>query len=274
MRRHTWQLLGAVAAISTLVVLAGCDSAGAGGGSGNGGSSDDPPTLDPASEIPDTPDELTDSGGSNQAANLLQSSSASFSTFADFMDPPPEAQSVENANVSAQAIRSETRTWTSGGLTVTWTYEELEDRHQWTVVWDGSYDGRTYSNWTLMEGHTLKNAYGGEFVLFDETKPDSSTEAVTWHWCEESGDYYYVFGVTGDVHFQLATNGSGSAGEFDVYTVGSDLSCGTPKTSDETFILGWDSGGGVWKDLQDSSNNGSWGTSPGVEAPLTNSDDA
>ena len=280
MRRHTWQLIGAVAAMSTLVVLAGCDSAGTGGGSSNGGSSDNPPTLDPASEIPDTPDELTNAGGNNQGADLLQTSSRSFSAVASFMDPPPEAQSVESSNISAQAIRSETRTWTSGDLTVTWTYEELENKHQWTVVWDGSYDvdetTYTYNDWTLMEGHTDKNAYGGEFVLYDQTQPGSSTAAVKWDWCEDSGVYYYAFGVNDGLHFQLATNGSGSEGEFDVYTAGSGfLSCGTAKTSNETFIVGWDSGGGVWiEDPEGSSNSGSWRTPPGVEAPLTTNDDA
>lgn len=165
------------------------------------------------------------------------------------MDPPPEAQSVESADISAQqAIRSETRIWTSGGLTVTWT---------------------------LMEGHTLKNDYGGRFDLYDQTQPGSSTAAVKWHWCENSGAYYYALGVNGGVHFQLATNGSGSEGELDVYASGSGfLTCGTPKTTDETFIVGWDSGRGRWIDLQNSSQ-GSWGTgtAPGVNAPLTDSTD-
>ena len=78
-------------------------------------------------------------------------------------------------------------------------------------MWDGTYevDGTeyTYDDWRVMQGHTLKNAYGGAFTIYDASKPDASDEAFTWQWCDDDhGCYYYVFGVTGAEHFQLATS--------------------------------------------------------------------
>lgn len=270
-------------AIAGLLLLAGCESAGTGGGS-NGGGGDETPTLDPASALPDAPEELTDSGSSNPAAGYLQSSSTMFSAFAGFMEPPASAQSVESSGVSPQAIRTETRTWTSGGLTVTWTYKELADRHQWTVVWDGTYevDGTTYTytDWTLMEGHRLKNDYGGAFTIYDVTQPGSTDKAFIWEWCSDDSTGYrsYVFGMndaTDAFYFQITATSTGTEGELDVYDSGTGLSCGTAKTGDELLEIGWNSTGGAWNDYTDGSSD-TWGTTPPatVDSPLGSGDDA
>ncbi len=101
----------------------------------------------------------------------------SFKGFSDFYKPP------EGTNLKKIIDIKEdwTRTWTSGGLSITMNYFENNESFGWKVFLTGTDNQYTYSNWLSMEANQkIDNSYGTLIIYVPVTdKPE-----FKWTWSQ------------------------------------------------------------------------------------------
>lgn len=82
-----------------------------------------------------------------------------------------------------------TWTWsaTNGSLKVTFTATlQTDGSYSWKCHYDGTYSGKTYSNWAVWEGTTSADGKSGNWQIYDEDLPATKTLVAKYEWATNS----------------------------------------------------------------------------------------
>jgi hypothetical protein len=185
----------------------------------------------------------------------------SFSGWFGFMTPPVTAAKVV-ATYGSQDGPWVT-TWSDGNLTVTVTVTETSDRYTWEVMANGSADGITYNNFTLIYAEVHKDGSQGSMEVYD---PTTDQLVLSWNW-SSAPDGTYHFTMTGyDTSALLAASPNSETLQISV-TVNPDESggieyrLGDGSSFELAFRAEWQSSGaGEWWNYSNGeiTETGTW----------------